>query len=117
VLDLEPVVGIQLAARLNAERVAHAVLVLPRWPYAEAILPCDELLDNLTAGARLLTRSAERLANVVFVLDAQRNTPFPGRSTRDGRADNRFRLSGGDLPPLADLRSGGVGRLVKVTYG
>ena len=117
VLDLEPLVGVEVAARLNSERIAHPVLVLPRWPYAEAILPFDRLLDALTAGARLLTRSAERLANVVFVLDAERSTPVPRRTAVDRRADNRFRLSSGDLPMLRDLRAGGIGRVVKVTRG
>ena len=117
VLDLDPVVGVELAARLNRERVAHPVLVLPRWPYAEAILPFDHLLDSLTEGARLLTRPAERLANVVFVLDAERTRQLPGRSASDRRADNRFRLSSADLPTLADLRAGGIGRVVKVARG
>jgi hypothetical protein len=117
VLDLEPHVGVQLAARINRERIAYPVLILPRWPYAEAILPFDRLLDSLTAGARLLTGPAERLANVVFVLDAQRNTPLRGRPTRDRRADNRFRLSNGDLPSLGDLRAGGIRHVVRVTHG
>jgi len=117
VLDLEPVVGVEVAARLNRDRIAHPVLVLPRWPYAEAILPFERLLDSLTAGARLLTTPGERLANVVFVLDAERNTPVPRRTAMDRRADNRFRLSTGDLPTLRDLRSGGIGRVVKVTHG
>jgi hypothetical protein len=117
VLDLDPVVGVELAARLNSERIAHPVVVLPRWPYAEAILPFDQLLGALTAGSRLLARPAERLPNVVFVLDAERNTPAPRRTTLDRRADNRFRLSSGDLPKLRDLRAGGIGRVVKVTFG
>ena len=117
VLDLDPVVGVELAARLSADRIAHPVLVLPRWPYTEAILPFDQLLDGLTAGAKRLTVPTERLANVVFVLDSQRDTPLPGRPARDRRADNRYRLSIGDLPALGDLRAGGIRRVVKVTYG
>ena len=116
VLDLDPVVGVELAARLSADRIAHPVLVLPRWPYTEAILPFDQLLQRLTAGAKRLTPPAERLANVVFVLDSRRDTPLPGRPARDRRADNRYRLSIGDLPALADLRAGGIRRVVKVTY-
>jgi hypothetical protein len=116
VLDLDPVVGVELAARLSADRIAHPVLVLPRWPYTEAILPFDQLLQRLTAGAKRLTPPAERLANVVFVLDSRRDMPLPGRPARDRRADNRYRLSIGDLPALADLRAGGIRRVVKVTY-
>ncbi len=117
VLDLDPLVGVELAARLNGERIAHAVLVLPRWPYAEAVLPFGRLLVNLTAGARLLGRPMDRLPNVVFVLDGQRNLPLPGRSAADRRADNRFRLSSADLPTLADLRAGEISRVVKVARG
>ena len=117
VLDLEPIVAVEAAARLNAERIAHPVLVLPRWPYAEAILPFDRLLDALIEGARLLTRPTERLPNVVFVLDGERNTPVPGRTAVDSRADNRFRLSSADMPTLRDLRAGGIRRVVKVTLG
>jgi hypothetical protein len=117
VLDLDPLIGVELGARLNGERIAHPVLVLPRWPYADAILPFDELLDGLTAGARLLSRPVVRLPNVVFVLDAQRETPLPGRSPIDRRADNRFELSSADLPTLADLRLGGIRRVVRVAHG
>jgi hypothetical protein len=53
----------------------------------------DPLLDDLTTGAKRLTMPVERLANVVFVLDSQRDTPLPGRPARDRRADNGYRFN------------------------
>ena len=76
-----------------------------------------EVMDDAMAEVYRRKTPAERLANVVFVLDAERNTPVPGRTAMDRRADNRFRLSTGDLPTLRDLRAGGIGRVVKVTHG
>src|SRR4029450_12588142 len=67
VLDLEPELGIQVAARLAS--LAHPVLLLPRWPYAHAVLPVDRLLATIVAEAQHLPREPERHANVVFVVD------------------------------------------------
>jgi hypothetical protein len=112
-LDLEPVIGVHLAARLNEWRLANAVLVLPRWPYQTAVLPVDELVDALVSQARQLTTD-EQLPNVVFVLDAERSQPIVRRSQRDPRADNRYRLSVADLPDLASLRKRGIRQVVKL---
>ncbi len=113
VIDLEPVVGVHVAARLNQLRLANAVLLLPRWPYAEAILPVDLLLDSLVGLSLRLV--AEDLPNVVFVLDAERTRAVPHRPHKDERADNRYRLTVADLPNLAALRARGIRRIVKIS--
>jgi hypothetical protein len=115
VLDLEPVFGAQVAAALHQRRLANAVLVLPRWPYAHAVLPVDNLVRALVSLGKQLAPAAERLPNVSFVLDAQRQRPVPRRSASDRRADNRYRLSVSDLPNLAALRAHGIGRVLKLS--
>ena len=102
ILDVDPIVGVHVAARLNAQGYAHGVLVLPRWAYAEAILPTDELLHALISQSKRLTPQ-NAPANVVFVLDAERTKPIH-RPAHDRRADNRYRLSPADLPDLTGLR-------------
>lgn len=114
VLDLEPVLGVHVAALLNEWRVANGVLFLPRWPYRDAILPVDALVHALVSQARRLA-DAEHLPNVAFVLDAERSRPVDGRSANDERADNRYRLLAADLPNLADLRAHGIREVQKVT--
>lgn len=114
VLDLEPLLGVHVAARLNQLALAHAVLVLPRWPYRRGILPVDGLLHGLVSAARTLKTSGHR-PNVALVLDAERNRPVPSRPRNDARADNRYRLSVSDLPDLASLRARGIRRLLKMS--
>jgi hypothetical protein len=113
-LDLEPVLALRIAARLNERRLANAVLVLPRWPYAHAVLPVDRLVRCLIAEAARLTEEAP-LHNVAFVLDNQRSCPLPHRTTADPRADNRYRLAVGDLPDLKALRARNIQRVLKLT--
>ena len=118
-LELEPALGVRVAARINARRLAHVVLVLPRWPYAEAVLPTQALLDALLAeAARLaLDMDAPRDAHcesVVFVTDSERAQSVR-RPITDRRADNRYRLGPADLPSLRDLLAVGVRRIVKVS--
>jgi len=105
-LDLEPELGVELAAGLA--HLAHPVLVLPRWPYAEAVLPVDRLLATLVDASRRLPRHPQRHDNVVFVLDNQRAQPVPARSSTDPRADNRYHLATFDLPDLRTLRQRGI---------
>ena len=114
-LELEPALGVCIAARLNQLQLAHVVLVLPRWAYVRAILPVERLLHALVHGAALLDVEARNLPNVVLVLDAERTRPVPRRSRADARADNRYRLSPFDLPDLAALRARGIRRLVKIS--
>jgi hypothetical protein len=113
ILDLEPILGISVAARLNQLGLANAVLVLPRWPYQQAILPVDGLLYALTNQARRL-RSGN-LTNVAFVLDAERTRAVPGRPRQDERVDNRYRLTAADLPNLAAIRTRGISNVVKLS--
>src|SRR5438132_323457 len=82
-LELEPVLGVLVAARLNQWGLANAVLVLPRWPYQQAILSVDSLLHALVSQAKRLSPAAARLPNVVFVLDAHRTRAVPHRSSSD----------------------------------
>ncbi len=113
ILDLEPSLGVCIAARLNELRVANAVLLLPRWPYRKAVLPVAELLDSLVSQAARLTPG--NLRNVTFVLDAERSRAVPHRSRRDIRADNRYRLSVADLPNLSALRARAITKVVKLS--
>jgi hypothetical protein len=114
-LDLEPVLGVHVAACLNRRHLAYAVLVLPRWPYPQAVLPVDTLVHALVNQARYLAPVAVHMPNVAFVLDVQRQRPLPHRSASDRRADNRYCLSASDLPNLAALRAHGIRRVVKLS--
>lgn len=113
VLDLEPILGVHIAALLNEWRVANGVVVLPRWPYRHAILPVDGLVHALVEQARRLT-PAQQLPNAVFVLDAERTHPVARRPASDERADNRYRLLAADLPNLTALRAHGIREVRKV---
>jgi hypothetical protein len=113
-LDLEPILGVHVAALLSQWHVANAVLVLPRWPYRQAILPVDGLLHALVGQTRRLA-TADHLPNAVFVLDAERSRGVPHRSASDHRADNRYRLMAGDLPNLAALRARGIREVRKLS--
>jgi hypothetical protein len=113
VIDLDPLEGIHVAASLNRLRLAHVVIVLPRWPYAEAVLPVDGLIHALVTESRRLVRD-EALPNVAFVLDAERNRSIPHRSVTDRRADNRYCLGQADLPDLAALRARGIRRVLRL---
>jgi hypothetical protein len=112
-LDLAPELGVQTAARL-ADR-AYPVLVLPRWPYAEAVLPVDALAAALVFEARRLPRQRAPLPNVLIVVDGERMRPLPGRPGTDRRADNRHVLGASELPNLATLRARGIQRVHRIT--
>lgn len=113
-VDLEPTLGVHLAAELNAAGLAHPVLVLPRWPYAHAVLPVDTLLHALLGCALQLTRTPCR--HVVFVLDGMRSSAIEDRAVDDARADNRHRLSPADLPRATVLRARGIQRVLKLAH-
>jgi hypothetical protein len=113
ILDLDPILGIHVAARLNQLRLANAVLLLPRWPYRQAVLPVDGLLDGLVTQATRLQHG--ELTHVAFVLDAERNRALVRRSRHDERADNRYRLAVADLPNLAFLSARDIHRIVKLS--
>ena len=112
VLDLQPVLGVRIAAAMSHQQMAYVVLVLPRWPHCDAVLPVHELLGTLVATSRYL-RQPKIQSNVLFVLDAGRQKSIQ-RHPAEGRVDNRYSLSAGDLPNLATLRSAGIGRVVRL---
>ena len=114
-IDLEPILGVHVAALLNEWRMANGVLLLPRWPYGKAVLPVDGLVAALLTQARRLSREETALPNVAFVLDAERTHPVANRRALDGRADNRYRLVAADLPNLASLRARGIREVRKVS--
>jgi len=113
VLDLSPVLGVNIAADLSARLLAHVVLVLPRWPHPEAVLPTRELMATLVESSRDV-RSNVSTPSVVFVLDGERSCSIR-RPRADPRVDNRYDLSVGDLPNLRQLRDAGIQRVVKVS--
>jgi hypothetical protein len=112
VLQLDPTLGVCVAARLNAMGLARPLLVIPRWPYAEAVLDTARLTAALLREAVRL-RSDAPVRNVVMVLDAERGRSID-RPAADTRADNRYTLSPHDLPSLAALRARGIRRIVKI---
>jgi hypothetical protein len=112
-LDLEPVLGVRVAAEVSRQRLAHVVLVLPRWPHADAVLPTDALISTLMATLPRLSAAGVH-SNVVFVLDGEREGSIQ-RPPGDQRVDNRYALAVGDLPNLATLRAAGIRRLIKVS--
>jgi hypothetical protein len=121
VLDLPPVLGVQVAARLYQRGLAHPLLMLPRWPLPDSVLPSHHLLATLLAEARRLARAQPptasgtgRLPHLAVVLDGERDRELPSRSAADPRADNRTRLAPELLPNLAALRQAGIERIVRV---
>ena len=114
IIDLDPVLGVNMAATMSQKGLAHVVLVLPRWPHARAVLPCEPLLSTLVATSRWLTQPTQS-PHVVFVLDAERRKKITPRPARDPRVDNRYDITAGDLPSLQTLRAAGIQRVVKLT--
>ncbi|MBV9897277.1 MAG: hypothetical protein JO020_24190 [Chloroflexi bacterium] len=112
-LDLDPLVGVRSAAQVSRQGLAHVVLVLPRWPHLDGVLPTPDLTGLLVATARDL-RQPKNAANVVFVLDGHRQKLIR-RSINDPRVDNRYALLAADLPNLRTLRDRDITRVVKVT--
>jgi hypothetical protein len=108
VLDIDPGLGVQAAARLAP--LAYPVLVMPRWPYPRAVLPVDCLIGALLEESRRLPAPAPT-SNVVFVLDGQRSSV---RARQDDRADNRHTLAVFEMPTLKTLRERGIQRVLVV---
>jgi hypothetical protein len=113
-MDLDPARGVALAAEASRQRLAHVVLVLPRWPHDDAVLPCDALVATLQSASNRLATDV-RSDNVVFVLDGDRQNPISPRPKHDSRVDNRYDLAPADLPNLAALRAAGIRRVLKLT--
>ena len=113
VLDLDPILGLRVATSLAEAGLAHPVPFLPRWPYAEAVLPTGELLAAL---AYLAGRLPDDLhaGSVVMALDSGRNLPIPSRPWSDPRTDNRGEIAGDDLPNVAALQAAGITKVIDV---
>lgn len=111
ILDVAPELGVSVAAELHRAQLAHVVLVLPRWPYSDAVLPCDALIAALLRTSQWISQP-QHLRNVVFVLDAERKRPLRKRLVTS--VDNRYDISTNDLPNLAALRTAGIQRIVKI---
>lgn len=112
-IDLDPVLGVHLAAALNQRALASVVLLLPRWPHADAVLPSGKLIWALVDASRHVRRCPSA-QHVVFVLDGERSKSIV-RPTIDSRIDNRYDLAVSDLPTLRQLRCAGVERIVKLS--
>jgi hypothetical protein len=113
VADLEPLVGVALAAEASFRGLAHAVLVLPRWPHADAVLPVEPLTATLVSASRRLRQLNS--SNVLFVLDGERRKSIAPRPRRDPRVDNRYDIAAADLPDLKTLRRAGIQRVVRIS--
>jgi hypothetical protein len=113
VLDLEPVLGVRIAAELNRRQPTNVVVILPRWPHADAVLPTAGLIAALVDAARRL-RPWRSAPHVAFVLDGDRSRSIR-RTSGDARIDNRYDLAVGDMPTLRQLRQAGIERIVKLT--
>jgi hypothetical protein len=114
-LDLDVCLSIQLAAELFRQHAAHPVLLIARWPYAQAVLPTEPMLQTMLAEAARLPNARSRLPSVAFALDNRRTTPLSRRPTNDPRADNRYRVSVADLPTLKTLRARGIQHVLKLS--
>ncbi|MBV9358673.1 MAG: hypothetical protein JO023_24460 [Chloroflexi bacterium] len=108
-VDLAPGLGVAVGARAYERGQAHPVLVLGRWPAAQAILPARPLVETLIACAPPARRG--RLPSAVVVLDGERGQPLSGRSPRDRRTDNRYALDLDDLPDASTVHAFGVQRV------
>lgn len=114
-LDLEPCLGVALAAALNHRGLGHSALVLPRWPHRDTVLPTAQLVRTLIETSEQLSPADQQLQNVVLVVDGQRKRSLPSRAPGDRRVDNRYDLAVADLPGLAALRRRGIDRVIRVS--
>jgi hypothetical protein len=113
VLELEPALGVRIAAELNRRQPTNVVVILPRWPHADAILPTADLIAALVETSPRV-RQRQSAPHVVFVLDGDRSRSVR-RPPSDSRIDNRYDLAVADLPGLRELRSAGIQRIVKLS--
>jgi hypothetical protein len=113
VIDLNPVLGVRLAASLSRPGTSNVVIILPRWPHALAILPTDTLISALIEESANVCQPAAA-QHVIFVLDGERSRRVR-RPTTDPRIDNRYDLAVADLPNLRQLQAAGIERIVKLS--
>lgn len=112
-VDLDPAIGISMAGALYAHGFAHPLVVLPRWPYASAILDAAEPLWALSQSVPTALVNIPS-GNVCIVIDAQRQTGPPSRRRDPRRVDNRYQLTPHDFPSLSDLRARDIRRVVRL---
>ena len=112
VLDLAPEVGLRVAADLARRGLARPLVLIGRWPYSQAILPAQPVVQTAVAEARGIAAAAG--PHLVVVLDAERSRPLPHRPARDRRADNRYVLVAEDFPEPAALVQAGIQRVLDV---
>lgn len=114
--DLDLTLGIDLASTLYARRLAYPLLVVPRWPYAEAVLDASVPVWVLTRAAPDATSVDAACRHLCVVLDADRESTVLARSRRHATtADNRYQLGPQLLPALSDLRARGIERVVRLS--
>jgi hypothetical protein len=111
ILDLQPELGLRLAAAMNRQGLARPLLLLGRWPYAEAVLPAWPVVDTAMAESRGL-RADVSAQHVVAVLDGQRTLACPDRPADDPRADNRYQLAPQDLPDTEARLARGIRQVI-----
>lgn len=113
-VDLDPAIGISIAGVLCARGVAQPLVLLPRWPYASAILDSAEPLWTLREAAPVGVAPIPS-GNVCIVIDAQRQTGPTRQRTESTRVDNRYQLMPHDFPSLSDLRARDIRRIVRLS--
>lgn len=113
-VDLDPPIGISMAGALYAGGFARPLVLLPRWPYASAILDAREPLWALSQS---VPRGVVHIpsGNVCIVIDAQRQSSVPTDRRNSRRVDNRYQLMPHDFPSLSDLRARGIRRIVRLS--
>ncbi len=114
-LDLPPTTGVRVASVLAAAGSAHPLLLLGRWPYADAVLPARPLVDLLLVEAGRL--GPLRAPHIVVVVDGERARPRARQDRASRLADNRFPLDPDDLPHATDLQARRVGVVLDVRRG
>ena len=105
ILDFPPEVGVPIAAELARAGHARPLLVIGRWPYAEAVLPARPLVDLTIAETRGL-RDLDA-PHLVIVLDGDRAKDLPRRPASDARVDNRYEVVREDFPDASTLLAAG----------
>jgi hypothetical protein len=113
-VDLAPALGISIAGALYARGLAHPLVLLPRWPYASAILDAAEplwaLRQSVPPGAVNIPSR-----NVCIVIDAEHQRGAAAQTRDPKRVDNRYQLTPHDFPSLSDLRARDIRRIVRLS--
>lgn len=114
VLDIPPLPAVRLVTSWAKAGVARPLLVLKRWPYAQAVLPAQPLVNALIQTAFFLPQASPTPGHVALVLDGERARSLPHRPAADPRADNRSLLYPEELPTAEALLGAGMTRVIDV---